>query len=142
MKKLFSLFCLCLLLAQPVFASEGGGEGEAEVDPNKPVISYFSLDPEIITNYITTNNEMGYIRIKVELMVNNAGDLALVTKHEPMIRDTINDILGQETVERIRSLKGRDEIRAECQNHINERLEKETGKQPVREVIFTNYLYQ
>ena len=79
MKTMLRLFWLCCLLPSLVLAQEGGGEGEGEaVDPNKPVISYFSLDPEIITNYITTNNEMGYIRIKIEVMVNNAGDLALV----------------------------------------------------------------
>ena len=75
-------------------------------------------------------------------MVNNAGDLALVQKHEPLIRDTINDVLGKETVEHIRSLKGRDIIRQECQDKVNERLLKETGKNIVRELIFTNYLYQ
>jgi len=143
MKTMLRLFWLCCLLPSLALAQEGGGEGEGEaVDPNKPVISYFSLDPEIITNYITTNNEMGYIRIKIEVMVNNAGDLALVQKHEPLIRDTINDVLGKETVEHIRSLKGRDIIRQECQDKVNERLLKETGKNIVRELIFTNYLYQ
>jgi flagellar protein FliL len=142
MKTMLRLFWLCCLFPVLTLASEGGGEGEAAVDPNKPMISYFSLDPEIITNYITANNEMGYIRIKIEVMVNNAGDLALVQKHEPLIRDTINDVLGQETVERIRSLKGRDLIRQECQDKVNERLLKETGKTIVRELIFTNYLYQ
>lgn len=138
-KVLLALFMLCPLLA---FANEGGGEGGGEVDPNKPMISYFSLDPELITNYITANGEMGYIRIKIELMVNTAGDLALVQKHEPLIRDTINDVLGKETVERIRSLKGREQIRQECQDKVNEQLLKETGKTLVRELIFTNYLYQ
>ena len=143
MKTMLRLFWLCCLLPSLALAQEGGGEGEGEaVDPNKPVISYFSLDPEIITNYITTNNEMGYIRIKIEVMINNAGDLALVQKHEPLIRDTINDVLGKETVERIRSLKGRDLIRKECQDKVNERLLKETGKNLVRDLIFTNYLYQ
>lgn len=145
MKKIARLFFFCCLLPSMVWASEGGGEGEGgkeAVDPNKPVISYFSLDPEIITNYITPNNEMGYVRIKIELMVNNAADLALVQKHEPLIRDTINDVLGQETVDHIRSLKGRDLIRKECQDKVNERLRKETGKTLVRDLIFTNYLYQ
>ena len=85
---------------------------------------------------------MGYIRIKIEIMVNTLGELELVKKHEPLIRDTINDVLGKETVEHIRSLKGRDLIRQECQDKVNERLQKETGKPIVRELIFTNYLYQ
>lgn len=143
MKTMLRLFWLCCLLPSLALAQEGGGEGEGEaVDPNKPVISYFSLDPEIITNYITTNNEMGYIRIKIEIMVNTLGELELVKKHEPLIRDTINDVLGKETVEHIRSLKGRDLIRQECQDKVNERLLKETGKTIVRDLIFTNYLYQ
>lgn len=142
MKIMSRLLWLCCLIPFLVLASEGGGEGGKTEDPNKPVITYFSLDPEIITNYITTNNEMGYIRVKVELMVNSAADLALVQKHEPLIRDTINDVLGKETVEHIRSLKGREVIRLECQDKINERLQKETGKNLVRDLIFTNYLYQ
>ncbi len=144
MKTILRLFWLSCLLPFLALAAEGGGEGEGKeaVDPNKPVISYFSLDPEIITNYITANNEMGYIRIKIEIMVNTLGELELVKKHEPLIRDTINDVLGKETVEHIRSLKGRDLIRQECQDKVNERLQKETGKPIVRELIFTNYLYQ
>ena len=43
---------------------------------------------------------------------------------------------GQETVEHIRSLKGRDIIRQECQDKVNERLLKETGKTIIRELIF------
>lgn len=140
MKKLFCMFFLFFCL--PVFAQEGGGEGEAAIDPNEPHISYFSLNPEIITNYVTPNGEMGYIRVKVDLMVNTTGDLALVTENEPLIRDSIIDVLGQETVEHIRSLKGRDLIRKECADKINARLQKETGKQLVRELLFTNYLYQ
>lgn len=140
MLRIYFIAILLILSPTLLFANEGGGEGE--VDPNKPMISYFSLDPEIITNYITTNGEMGYIRIKVELMVNTAGELALVQKNEPLIRDTINDVLGQETVERIRSIKGREQIRQECQDKVNEQLLKETGKTLVRDLIFTNYLYQ
>lgn len=143
MKTMLRLFLLCCLFPLAALASGGGGEGGGEaVDPNKPVISYFSLDPEIITNYITANGEMGYIRIKIEVMVNTLGELELVKKHEPLIRDTINDVLGKETVEHIRSLKGRDIIRQECQDKVNERLLKETGKTIIRELIFTNYLYQ
>ena len=60
-------------------------------------------------------------------MVNNAGDLALVQKQTP-IRDTINDVLGKETVEHIRSLKGRDIYPPECQDKVNERLLKGSRK--------------
>ncbi len=51
-------------------------------------------------------------------MVNNTGDLALFTKHESLVKDTINDILGQETVEQIHSLVGCDRICEEYQKQI------------------------
>ena len=128
---------LLLLLAAQVQAEEAA----APAQPNN-AYAYYALDPEIITNYITDGSQMGYVRIKVEIMVDNNADLALVEKHDPLIRDALNRILGKQTAEQVRSLKGREEIRKECQAKLNQLLVEETGHKVIRELIFTNYLYQ
>lgn len=115
---------------------------QAEEAPANTGYAYYALDPEIITNYITDGTQMGYVRIKVEIMVDNNTDLGLVEKHDPLIRDALNRILGKQTAEQVRSLKGREEIRKECQAKLNQLLVEETGHKVIRELIFTNYLYQ
>lgn len=126
---------MLLLLAAQVQAEEAAA-------PANTGYAYYALDPEIITNYITDGTQMGYVRIKVEIMVDNNTDLGLVEKHDPLIRDALNRILGKQTAEQVRSLKGREEIRKECQAKLNQLLVEETGHKVIRELIFTNYLYQ
>lgn len=128
---------LLMLLAAQVQAEEAAPQAQPA-----NAYAYYALDPEIITNYITDGSQMGYVRIKVEIMVDNNADLALVEKHDPLIRDALNRILGKQTAEQVRSLKGREEIRKECQAKLNQLLVEETGRKLIRELIFTNYLYQ
>lgn len=128
-----------LLLA---LATLSGAQAEEQAPAHPDGYAYYALNPELITNYITDGLTMGYVRVKVEIMVDGSADLALVEKHDPLIRDTLNQILGSQTGERIRSLSGREEIRKECQAKLNRLLVQETGRKLVRELLFTNYLYQ
>ena len=114
-------------------------EGEAAA---KPGFSYHALDPDIITNYLSDGKTLGYIRVTVELMAENEADLKLLEQHDPLIRDTIIRLMGSKSVDQIKSLVSREELRKECETKVNELLVKETGKKAVRELIFTKFLYQ
>ncbi|PPA27904.1 flagellar basal body-associated protein FliL [Aeromonas jandaei] len=144
--KLFK-FLLVLLLscgALQVYASGGEeppAEGEAAVVP-KPGFYYHLLDPDIITNYLSDGKTLGYVRVTVELMAANEGDLKLLEQHDPLIRDAIIRLMGSKSADQIKSLVSREELRKECEAKANELLVKETGKKAVRELIFTKFLYQ
>ncbi|AIY64853.1 flagellar basal body-associated protein FliL [Pseudoalteromonas piratica] len=103
---------------------------------------YFGFEPDIITNYIATSNKkLGYVRVTVELMIKDMGNLEVVEHHSPLLRDAIVEIISKEQEERVKSLTGREEIRKKCSDRIKELLKEETGQEVVHDVLFTKYLY-
>jgi flagellar protein FliL len=136
---LLLLFTTCLSPLTAI-ASEGGGEGEAAAVPSG--IGYYTLDPEFITNFITTGPNLGYVRVKVDLMVDNAADIEILKKHDPLLRDAINTLLGAETQDDVKSQEGREKTRLACKAKIEELLTKEEGRKVIRDLLFTNFLYQ
>lgn len=119
------------------FAS-GGGEGAAQPTG----IGYYTLDPEFITNFLSEGPTLGYVRVKVDLMVDNAADIELLKRHDPLLRDAINTLLGSQTLEEVKSQEGREKVRLKCKAKVEELLTKEEGRKVIRDLLFTNYLYQ
>lgn len=105
-------------------------------------VGYFGFEPDIITNYIgASSKKMGYVRVTVDLMLSNNSDIAIVEHHTPLLRDAIVEIFSKEPEEKIKSLTGREEIRAKCIEKLKSLLKEETGQEIIREVLFTKYLY-
>ena len=143
--KIFKILLLLLLSCGSLHvqaSSEEEPPAEGAEAAAKPGFSYHALDPDIITNYLSDGKTLGYIRVTVELMAENEGDLKLLEQHDPLIRDAIIRLMGSKTAEQVKSLVNREELRKECQTQVNELLVKETGKKAVRELIFTKFLYQ
>ena len=135
---LMLISCLSPLTSQ---AQEGGGEGgEGAAQPAG--IGYYSLDPEFITNFLNEGPTLGYVRVKVDLMVDNAADIELLKRHDPLLRDAINTLLGSQTLDEVKSQEGREKIRRKCKAKVEELLTQEEGRKIIRDLLFTNYLYQ
>ncbi|MCW8995925.1 MAG: flagellar basal body-associated FliL family protein, partial [Psychromonas sp.] len=100
------------------------------------------LEPDIITNYIKPGKRIGFVRISVELMVKSKENYTLLENNEPLIRDKIITILGEQSEENIKSISEREVIRQRCLNEVNAVLFSETQSKPVAELLFTKYLYQ
>lgn len=129
---------LLALLASPVWAADPATDATTQQDG----VAYHPMEPDIITNYLSEGKTLGYVRVTVELMADNHGDLKLLEVHDPLIRDAIIRLMGSKTAEQIKSLASREELRKECEARVNELLVRETGKKAVKELIFTKYLYQ
>lgn len=111
-------------------------------DSEQPKFSYFTLEPEITTNFITEGRKLGFINVRVDLMVDDPSLLDILEYHQPLIRDTIIEVLSQEDDMRIKSLAGREAIRNKCLEKVNEILLAETNQKVVSDLLFTKYLYQ
>ena len=138
---LFLLMLTSCLSPLTTFAQEGGGEGgEGAAQPTG--IGYYTLDPEFITNFLNEGPNLGYVRAKVDLMVDNAADIELLKRHDPLLRDAINTLLGGQTLADVKSQEGREKIRLACKAKVEELLTQEEGRKIIRDLLFTNYLYQ
>ncbi|MGI2260987.1 flagellar basal body-associated protein FliL [Shewanella sp. GXUN23E] len=112
-------------------------------DEPQPVTdyAYYGFEPEIVTNYISGRKKLGFVRVSVELMVKSPDDLLVMEHHDPLLRAAIVEILGNQQEEQIKSMAGREDIRRECYDTVNELLKQETGQARVVNLLFTRYLY-
>jgi flagellar FliL protein len=132
MKKIASALLVLLTLAFNVHAAD-----EVALED----YAYYGFEPEIVTNYISNRQKMGFVKISVELMVKDPNDLVSIEHHDPLLRSAIVEILGNQDENKIKSLTGREEIRRECYEKINSLMEQETGRGFVVNLLFTRYLY-
>ena len=115
----------------------------AAMAQDKANYAYLSLEPEIVTNYISDSaQKLGYVRVSVELMINDVNQLEIAEHHMPLLRSTAIEIFGQQPAEKVKSLTGREDIRRAILKALQEHMKQETGGEVVKNVIFTKYLYQ
>ncbi|MDX5407361.1 MAG: flagellar basal body-associated protein FliL [Chromatiaceae bacterium] len=124
--------CLLLLAALPTQAQEQPKE-----------VVYYGFDPDIVTNYISGNRRsLGYIRITVELMLEDKSFLSAIEHHEPLILDIIYGTISKQPEDKIKSLTGREEIRLALLDQLQQAMKREAGNPIIRDILFTKYLYQ
>ncbi|NVD08156.1 flagellar basal body-associated protein FliL [Vibrio sp. JPW-9-11-11] len=121
-----------LLVSLPVLAEEEGA----------PTLAYFTLEPDLTTNFYTKGKKLGYIQVRIDIMVASQADLSVIERHQPLIRDAVVELLGKQTEETITSLAGREDLRKTLVEQLNATLLPETGKTIIADLLFTKYLYQ
>jgi len=131
-KVLIVIFCISFL-SSPLLAEEEAVNNDYQ---------YYSIEPDIITNYIKPGKRIGFIRITVELMVRSKQDYALLEQHDPLIRDRLITILGEQDENAVKSIDQRDVIRQRCLEELNDLLFTETKTKPIIDILFTKFLFQ
>ncbi|MBR9789933.1 MAG: flagellar basal body-associated protein FliL [Vibrionaceae bacterium] len=128
-----TIFALTMLISTPTWA---------ETEQTGPQLAYFTLEPDLTTNFYTNGKKLGYVQVRIDIMVMSQRDLAIVEHHQPLIRDAIIELLGKQTEDTIKSLSGREGLRKTLVTRLNETLLPETGKTIIADLLFTKYLYQ
>ena len=69
----------------------------------KPNYGYLSLEPDIVTNYIApSSKKIGYVRVNIELMIENVDMLEIAEHHIPLLRATAIEIFGRQPEEKVK----------------------------------------
>ncbi|SON51375.1 Flagellar basal body-associated protein FliL-like protein [Vibrio tapetis subsp. tapetis] len=114
----------------------------AEEEAAGPKFAYYTLQPDLTTNFHTSGKKLGYLQVRIDIMVNDTTFVPLLEQHNPLIRDAVVDMLGRQTEDVVKSLSGREELRKKMIDQLNEILLAETGKTLIADLLFTKYLYQ
>ncbi|MFT4807591.1 MAG: flagellar FliL protein [Paraglaciecola sp.] len=111
-------------------------------DGTQKNFAYFSLEPKITTNFLSSSaRKLGFVRVSIELMLEDVDYLEAADHHSPLMRAAIIEIFGSQSAEKVKSLTGREVIRRQCLDKLQELILRETGTEMIRDVIFTEYLY-
>lgn len=127
-----------LLLTLSVGFSQGSyAEDSAPADD----YAYFGFEPDIITNYITAGDKVGFIRLTMEIMVKSSMHVEIIEHHAPLLRAAVVEVLGEQHEDKIKTAAGKKEIKELCFTTINELLKEETGQELAVNLLFTKYIY-
>lgn len=100
------------------FALASGGGGEKFVEG----VNYLPIKPPLIVNY-GGEEKVKYVKAEISLRVEDAHSAEEVSHHMPLIRDTLIILLSSMTDEDLGSGEGKEKMREEALDKINEAIE-------------------
>ncbi|WP_045860413.1 flagellar basal body-associated FliL family protein [Teredinibacter purpureus] len=155
-KKLITLIVMALVIAgisvggtlaalkfimppPPEPTAEEGAEEDLE-PPRLPAI-YYPIKPAIIVNYDAKGRQR-YLQAELTLMVREEDIIGSIELHMPKIRNGLNLLIGSQIYEEIQTAEGKELLRQQCLQTLQDIMQEELGKPGIEQVLFTNFVMQ
>ncbi len=114
-------------------------EGEETEDTGE--LSYWPLEPHFVLNF-EGKSKARFMQIGLEVSTTNAKSYAAVQKHLPVIRNEIVLLLSGQKYEEMVTPEGKEQLRAELIETINNILKKRKAKKGIDNIYFTSFVMQ
>jgi len=109
---------------------------------NKEPAIYVKLDPPFVVNF-EAKGIMRFLQIAVEVMTRDKETGDLIRQHDPLIRNNLLMLFGNQDFAKINSTEGREALRVEAIKVIGEAVKSEGGKpKNVEQLYFTSFVMQ
>jgi flagellar FliL protein len=115
----------------------GASQTSAQVEP----VSYVNIAQPFVFN-VTSDTRNRVVQIKVQLMVRGSENDNLARYHSPLIESTLLATFASATVEQLREVTGRIELRDKATDDIKAVMTKVVGKPVIERVLFTDFVMQ
>ena len=107
-------------------------------EPSGPA-QYMRLDDAITVNIGREGGRSAILQARIELMARDEAVLEGVERHMPMIRNNLISLFGDQRYEEVTSSEGKNALREQALEEINDIL-REEGEQPNVEAVFFTHL--
>jgi len=121
---------------------EGDEEDSDEEDDGEtqPAV-YLPIDPAFVVNF-ASQGKARFLQITVEVMTRDVTVPDKVTLHMPVIRNNLMLLFSNQTYDTVSTLEGKESLREEALEVVQQILEEETGDPGVEAVYFTSFVMQ
>jgi len=111
----------------------------AQTQLEKP--TYVALTPSFVTNY-GNDNRLHYLKVDITVRVETLPNSQKVETHVPQIRHQLILLLSQQTSDGVNTHEGRQKLRADALQAVQEVLKAEEGEKIVTDLLFDNFVVQ
>lgn len=127
-------------------ADEEVADGEATeevVEESEPEIpaQYVVLKPEFVVSF-QVGPRQRFLQASIEVMTRKQTVVDALTLHEPMIRNDIIRIMGEQDFNQLRTAEGRVALQKQLLKHLQGVMKREAGSPDIEAVLFTNFVMQ
>lgn len=128
----FLSFIFFLVISTTTFAAGGGGGSTSPFIP---------LDPPIIVN-IMDGQQVRHMQVIIEIKLVDPADSEKISLHKGPIRHELILLLSSQTATTISSAIGKEQLRKESLEAVQNVLEELEGDPIVEALYFTNFIVQ
>jgi flagellar FliL protein len=118
---------------------EGDGEGDAE-EPIQQAI-YLPVDPAFVVNF-AAQGKARFLQVTVEVMTRDPEMSEAIKLHMPVIRNNLMLLFSSQSYDGVSTLEGKEALREEALEVVQQILEEETGDPGIEAVYFTSFVMQ
>lgn len=113
---------------------------EAPVDVRKPAI-YYPLKPAFVVNFASAGRQR-FLQTDLSLLIRESDISAALDLHMPAIRNGLVLLFSAQDFDNLQTAEGKEELRQQALEKVQEVLLKEIGKPGVEQVLFTSFVMQ
>lgn len=124
-----------------VLGMNQSGDEALEEEVTSPVALYYALNPKFQTNY-DVNGRQRLFQLAISLLTREQDVVDAITTHAPTIKSKLVILLSGQQYTALQTPDGRNELRQQCLEAVQEILNIEIGKPGVEKVLFTDFVMQ
>ncbi len=118
---------------------ESNEDEEEEVERQTPY--YFTLNPPFVVNFYG-KGQAKFLQVNIEGLTRDPSIKEDITTHLPHIRNNIVLLLSSKSYDDLITPEGKEALRKEVLSELRKILKKETGRDKIEDVFFTNFVMQ
>jgi flagellar FliL protein len=112
-----------------------------EVKPKDPAI-YSAFDPPFVVNF-EDKGVVRFLQVTVQVMTRDPKTAEMFKQHDPVIRNDLLLMLGNQTFETLSSLDGKEKLREQARGAVANIIKNEGGDpKTVEQLYFTSFVMQ
>jgi len=112
-----------------------------EVKPKEPAI-YTAFDPPFVVNF-QDKGVVRFLQVTVQVMTRDPKTAEMFKQHDPVIRNDLLLMLGNQSFETLSSLEGKEKLREQARQAVASIVKNEGGDpKTVEQLYFTSFVMQ